>query len=191
VILQEAQRTKQIVQNLLSFARQMPPQRSAVQLNSILRRTMQLRAYDFHSHGIDIVEHLDEELPEGDGRCPPVTAGVSHILNNAYDAVHEVGAPRVSRSLSTKAGESVEVSFRDNGDGISQPDKVFDPFFTTKEVGKGNRPRPEYCYGIVKEHGGEIHCHNNLGGQGATFVCACPPLRTRFLELWPQELIPK
>src|SRR5579872_6368856 len=39
VILQEAQRTKQIVQNLLSFARQMPPQRSAVQLNSILRRT--------------------------------------------------------------------------------------------------------------------------------------------------------
>ncbi|MGA9509817.1 MAG: PAS domain S-box protein, partial [Candidatus Sulfotelmatobacter sp.] len=42
VILQEAQRTKQIVQNLLSFARQMPPQRNAVQLNLILRRTIQL-----------------------------------------------------------------------------------------------------------------------------------------------------
>src|SRR5712692_8782054 len=64
VILQEAQRTKQIVQNLLSFARQMPPQRSAVQLNSILRRTMQLRSYDFHSHGVEVIEHLDEELPE-------------------------------------------------------------------------------------------------------------------------------
>jgi nitrogen-specific signal transduction histidine kinase len=63
VILQEAQRTKQIVQNLLSFARQMPPQRSAVQLNAILRRTMQLRSYDFNSHGVDVVEHLDEELP--------------------------------------------------------------------------------------------------------------------------------
>src|SRR6478735_4075018 len=47
VILQEAQRTKQIVQNLLSFARQMPPQRVPVQLNAILRRTVQLRAYDF------------------------------------------------------------------------------------------------------------------------------------------------
>ena len=47
VILQEAQRTKQIVQNLLSFARQMPPQRKPVQINTILRRTMQLRAYDF------------------------------------------------------------------------------------------------------------------------------------------------
>src|SRR5207237_5569672 len=41
VILQEAQRTKQIVQNLLSFARQVPPQRKAVQLNAILRRTVQ------------------------------------------------------------------------------------------------------------------------------------------------------
>src|SRR5256886_16984427 len=63
VILQEAQRTKQIVQNLLSFARQMPPQRNALQLNSILRRTIQLRSYDFNSHGIDVIEHLDESLP--------------------------------------------------------------------------------------------------------------------------------
>ena len=44
VILQEAQRTKQIVQNLLSFARQMPPQRKALQFNPILRRTVQLRS---------------------------------------------------------------------------------------------------------------------------------------------------
>src|SRR5213082_351376 len=49
VILQEAQRTKLIVQNLLSFARQMPPQRKQVQLNLILRRTVQLRSYDFTS----------------------------------------------------------------------------------------------------------------------------------------------
>jgi len=64
VILQEAQRTKQIVQNLLSFARQMPPQRKPVQLNGILRRTVQLRAYDFNSHGVEIIEQLDEGLPQ-------------------------------------------------------------------------------------------------------------------------------
>src|SRR5450631_3974252 len=63
VILQEAQRTKQIVQNLLSFARQMPPQRKPVQLNVILRRTIQLRAYDFHSRGVAVTEHFDEDLP--------------------------------------------------------------------------------------------------------------------------------
>src|SRR6202162_6447743 len=59
VILEQAQRTKQIVQNLLSFARQMPPQRRPVQLNTILNRTVQLRSYDFHSHGVTVIEHLE------------------------------------------------------------------------------------------------------------------------------------
>src|SRR5579862_1458047 len=174
VILQEAQRTKQIVQNLLSFARQMPPQRSAVQLNSILRRTMQLRSYDFHSHGIEVIEHLDEDLPEVMGDAHQLQQVFLNILNNAYDAVHEVGRPARIEIMSTKAGDAVEVSFRDNGYGISHPDKVFDPFFTTKEIGKGTGLGLSICYGILKEHGGDIHCHNNVGGQGATFIVRLP-----------------
>ena len=174
VILQEAQRTKQIVQNLLSFARQMPPARTAVQLNAILRRTMQLRSYDFHSHGIEVIEHLDEELPEVMGDAHQLQQVFLNILNNAYDAVHEIGRPARIEIMSTKAGESVEVSFRDNGEGISDPTKVFDPFFTTKEVGKGTGLGLSICYGIVKEHGGDIHCHNNTVGQGATFIVRLP-----------------
>jgi PAS domain S-box-containing protein len=174
VILQEAQRTKQIVQNLLSFARQMPPQRNAVQLNLILRRTVQLRSYDFNSHGIDIVEHLDEELPEVVGDAHQLQQVFLNILNNAYDAVHESGRPARIEIMTTKAGDSVEVSFRDNGYGISNPDRIFDPFFTTKEVGKGTGLGLSICYGIVKEHGGEILCHNNSDGQGATFIVRFP-----------------
>lgn len=174
VILQEAQRTKQIVQNLLSFARQMPPQRIAVQLNLILRRTMQLRSYDFHSHGVEVTEHLDEDLPEVMGDAHQLQQVFLNILNNAYDAVHEVGRPARIEIMSTKAGDIVEVSFCDNGNGISHPDKIFDPFFTTKEVGKGTGLGLSICYGIVKEHGGEILCHNNLGGQGATFIVRLP-----------------
>ena len=175
VILQEAQRTKQIVQNLLSFARQMPPQRSSVQLNMILRRTIQLRSYDFNSHGIDVVEHLDEELPEVMGDAHQLQQVFLNILNNAYDAVHEVGG-RLARIviMSTKAGDAVEVSFCDNGNGVTHPDKIFDPFFTTKEIGKGTGLGLSICYGILKEHGGEILCHNNAGGQGATFVVRLP-----------------
>ena len=175
VILQEAQRTKQIVQNLLSFARQMPPQRSPVQLNSILRRTIQLRSYDFNSHGVEVIEHLDEELPEVMGDAHQLQQVFLNILNNAYDAVHEVGG-RLARIeiMSTKAGDAVEVSFRDNGNGITHPDKIFDPFFTTKEIGKGTGLGLSICYGIVKEHGGEILCHNNTGGQGATFIVRLP-----------------
>jgi two-component system NtrC family sensor kinase len=174
VILQEAQRTKQIVQNLLSFARQMPPQRNAVQLNQILRRTIQLRSYDFNSHGVDIVEHLDEGLPDVNGDAHQLQQVFLNILNNAYDAVHEVGRPARIEIMSTKAGNAVEVSFRDNGYGISNPDRIFDPFFTTKEVGKGTGLGLSICYGIVKEHGGEILCHNNTDGQGATFIVRFP-----------------
>jgi two-component system NtrC family sensor kinase len=174
VILQEAQRTKQIVQNLLSFARQMPPQRNPVQLNLILRRTIQLRSYDFNSHGVDVIEHLDEGLPDIIGDAHQLQQVFLNILNNAYDAVHEVGRPARIEIMTTKAGDAVEVSFCDNGYGISHPDRIFDPFFTTKEVGKGTGLGLSICYGIVKEHGGEILCHNNADGQGATFIVRFP-----------------
>jgi PAS domain S-box-containing protein len=170
VILQEAQRTKQIVQNLLSFARQMPPQRNPVQLNPILRRTIQLRSYDFASHGVDVIEHLDEGLPDIVGDAHQLQQVFLNILNNAYDAVHEIGRPARIEIMTTKADNAVEVSFCDNGHGISNPDRIFDPFFTTKEVGKGTGLGLSICYGIVQEHGGEILCHNNPDGQGATFV---------------------
>jgi signal transduction histidine kinase len=94
VILQEAQRTKQIVQNLLSFARQMPPQRQPVQLNSILQRTVHLRSYDFISHGIQVVERLDEDLPNVIGDSHQLQQVFLNILNNAYDAVRETARSR-------------------------------------------------------------------------------------------------
>src|SRR4030081_619124 len=112
VILQEAQRTKQIVQNLLSFARQMPPQRNPVQLNVILRRTIQLRSYDFNSHGVEVVEHLDEGLPDIIGDAHQLQQVFLNILNNAYDAVHAVGRPARIEIMTAKAGDAVEVSFR-------------------------------------------------------------------------------
>ncbi len=174
VILQEAQRTKQIVQNLLSFARQMPPQRNPVQLNLILRRTIQLRSYDFNSHGVEIIEHLDEGLPDVIGDAHQLQQVFLNILNNAYDAVHEIGRPARIEIMTTKVGDAVEVSFTDNGYGISHPDRIFDPFFTTKEVGKGTGLGLSICYGIVKEHAGEILCHNNVDGPGATFIVRFP-----------------
>jgi two-component system NtrC family sensor kinase len=176
VILQEAQRTKQIVQNLLSFARQMPPQRKPVELNSILRRTLQLRAYDFQSHGVEVVEELDQELPSVIGDSHQLQQVFLNIVNNAYDAVRETGRPARIEIKTASRGGLVEVSFRDNGHGISHPDRIFDPFFTTKEVGKGTGLGLSICYGIVHEHGGEIVCHNNADAQGATFVVRFPAI---------------
>ena len=174
VILQEAQRTKQIVQNLLSFARQMPPQRKPVQVNAILRRTVQLRAYDFHSRGVEVVEQLDEQLYPVIGDAHQLQQVFLNILNNAYDAVRDTGRAARIEIRTGNRGNLVEISFRDNGHGISNPERIFDPFFTTKEIGKGTGLGLSICYGIVREHGGEIACHNNSDGQGATFIVRLP-----------------
>jgi two-component system NtrC family sensor kinase len=174
VILQEAQRTKQIVQNLLSFARQMPPQRQPLQLNSILQRTVHLRSYDFISHGIEVIERLDESLPEVVGDSHQLQQVFLNILNNAYDAVREAARPARIEITSSRGEGWVEISFRDNGTGIIDPERIFDPFFTTKDVGKGTGLGLSICYGIVREHGGEILCHNNPDSVGATFIVRLP-----------------
>jgi PAS domain S-box-containing protein len=182
VILQEAQRTKQIVQNLLSFARQMPPQRKPVQLNPILKRTIQLRSYDLQSRGVSVTERLKDHLPFVVGDAHQLQQVFLNILNNAYDAVREAGqGARIEISTSC-TDNYVEVSFRDNGPGISHPDRIFDPFFTTKQVGEGTGLGLSICYGIVKEHGGEILCSNNTDDKGATFVVRLP-IVTEFASL--------
>ncbi|GAC1513683.1 MAG: hypothetical protein NVS1B11_26760 [Terriglobales bacterium] len=176
VILQEAQRTKQIVQNLLSFARQMPPQRKPVQLNAVLRRTVQLRAYDFHSRGVEIIEQLDQDLPYVIGDAHQLQQVFLNIMNNAYDAVREAARDARIAIMTARSGAFVEISFRDNGHGISQADRIFDPFFTTKEIGKGTGLGLSICYGIVREHGGEILCYNNADTEGATFIVRLPAI---------------
>jgi two-component system NtrC family sensor kinase len=174
VILQEAQRTKQIVQNLLSFARQMPPQWKPVHLTPILQRTIQLRAYDFHSRGVAVTEKYDDSLPLVMGDSQQLQQVFLNILNNAYDAVSDSGPGARIEISSYRKEDFVEVSFRDNGYGIAQPERIFDPFFTTKQVGKGTGLGLSICYGIMREHGGEIFCSNNAGESGATFTVRFP-----------------
>jgi two-component system NtrC family sensor kinase len=152
----------------------MPPQRRPVQLNTILSRTVQLRAYDLHSRGVEVVEQFDPELPQAIGDAHQLQQVFLNILNNAYDAVRDTGRPARIEIETTNLGDFVEVLFRDNGHGISFPERIFDPFFTTKEIGKGTGLGLSICYGIVHEHGGEVLCHNNAGGEGATFVVRLP-----------------
>ena len=76
VILQEAQSTRVIVQNLLSFARQMPAQREPAAGEPVLRQTMKLRAYDFSNHGVELIEKYAAEISHSYGRSAPAAAGV-------------------------------------------------------------------------------------------------------------------
>jgi signal transduction histidine kinase len=174
IILHETQRTKDIVQDLLSFARQRPVQRELVQLNNVLRQTIKLRSYDFASHGVEVTESFEDDLAPALGDAQQLQQVFLNILNNAYDAVQESGQ-RGHIAISTKRnGESLEVAISDNGTGITDPQRIFDPFYTTKQVGKGTGLGLSICYGIVRAHGGEIQCWNNDTAAGSTFLVRVP-----------------
>ena len=174
VIVHESQRTREIVQNLLSFARQTEPNRQLVNVNQILRRTIALRSYDMSSRGIECSEHFYSKLPEIVADAHQLQQVFLNILNNACDAVCE-GRRHGKIVITTEAtASSVEVKFSDNGTGINNPDRIFDPFYTTKDVGKGTGLGLSICCGIVREHCGEILCFNNQDSPGATFVIRLP-----------------
>jgi two-component system NtrC family sensor kinase len=174
IILQETQRTKDIVQDLLSFARQRPVQRELVQIHTVLRQTIKLRSYDFASHGVEVMEEFEEALPPALGDVQQMQQVFLNILNNAYDAVQEAGRRGSIKIQTRRLGEMIEVAITDNGTGITDTQRIFDPFYTTKQAGKGTGLGLSICYGIVRAHGGEIQCWNNEDGAGSTFVVRIP-----------------
>jgi two-component system NtrC family sensor kinase len=174
IILQETQRTKDIVQDLLSFARQRPVQRELVQVNAVLRQTIKLRSYDFASHGVEVSEHFDDELMPALGDSQQLQQVFLNILNNAYDAVQDAGQRGHIDLRTERRGEMIEIKFTDNGTGLTDPERIFDPFYTTKQAAKGTGLGLSICYGIVRAHGGEILCWNNEDKGGSTFVVRIP-----------------
>jgi PAS domain S-box-containing protein len=174
IILQETQRTKDIVQDLLSFARQRPVQRELVQVNQVLRQTIKLRGYDFASHGVEVIEEFEERLAPALGDAQQLQQVFLNILNNAYDAVQEAGQRGRINIRTARSEDTIEVAISDNGTGIADPQRIFDPFYTTKQASKGTGLGLSICYGIVRAHGGEIQCWNNDSLVGSTFVVRIP-----------------
>ncbi len=174
IILQETQRTKDIVQDLLSFARQRAVKRELVNVVAILKQTTKLRSYDLQSHGVEVIEEYDEKLPAVMGDAQQLQQVFLNILNNAYDAIEESGRTGKIFLKTAAAGGSIEIRLADNGTGIIDVERIFDPFYTTKQTGKGTGLGLSICYGIVRAHGGEIQCWNNADGVGSTFAIRIP-----------------
>ncbi|HEV2491178.1 MAG TPA: ATP-binding protein [Candidatus Acidoferrales bacterium] len=177
IVLKEAERTKEIVQNLLRFARQMPSRRERLDARDILHQVVQLRTYGAASEGVEVIERTGPDVPPIFGDADQLQQVFLNILNNAYDAVREVKhTGRIEISTAERSG-MLEIVIRDNGTGVSETERIFEPFYTTKEVGKGTGLGLSICYGIVREHGGEIMCVNNTDGPGCTFVVRFPIAR--------------
>jgi signal transduction histidine kinase len=194
-IRDQARRTKTLVGNLLSFARQVPPERTLLDINTVVNNAIQLRSLE-RSQKTRIELQLESVLPGVRGDGNQLMQVFFNIVNNGMDAMesHEGGVLTVKTA---RDRGNVIILFSDTGPGIKEPHRVFDPFYTTKPVGKGTGLGLSICFGIVQEHAGKIMCYNGQNG-GAVFrvelpaVLAALPVREPHLAgATPLPLPPK
>jgi two-component system NtrC family sensor kinase len=177
-ILQQARRTKALVNNLLTFAKQTPVRLAAVDVNALSDKALQLHSFEITRNNIMVHRSLEAGLPSVAGDENQLLQVCMHVLGNAIDALSEVNGRERTISIVTALGDGV-VSWTctDNGPGVANPKQIFDPFFTTKPVGKGTGLGLSTSYGIIREHRGTIECRNVRGG-GAEFSFTIPINRT-------------
>ena len=183
-IREQARRTKELVTNLLSFARQVPAEKQLLDLNTVLSGAVQLRNLDLREKNIRIELENRSILPAVRGDPNQLLQVFYHLISNGVDAMESAGGGvLLIRTLRERA--LVVIEFSDTGPGMKEPDKVFDPFYTTKAVGKGTGLGLSICYGVMQEHGGSIAGFNRPEG-GCTFRLELPAV----MAVFPQPAVP-
>jgi len=171
-IRDQARRTKTLVGNLLSFARQVPTERTLLDINTVVTNAVQLRTLDLRTGTVRIELQLESVLPGVRGDGNQLMQVFFNLISNAVDAMEAAeGGVLTIKTMRDRA--YVVVLFLDTGPGVKEPHRVFDPFYTTKPVGKGTGLGLSICFGIVQEHSGRIHCYNRQEG-GAAFRIELP-----------------
>ncbi len=175
VIYSEAQRTAEVVKHLLTFARKHAPVKQLVNINSIIEKVLELRAYEQRVSNIQVNTKLAPDLPEITADYFQLQQVFLNIIINAEHFMIEAHNRGTLTIITERTGDIIRASFTDDGPGISKENlgHLFDPFFTTKEVGKGTGLGLSICHGIITEHHGQIYAESELG-KGAIFVVGLP-----------------
>lgn len=178
-IYQEAERARRIVKNLLYFARENKPDRSVVNVNEIVERTIALRSYELKIKSIRVQTDLAANLPRTMADPYQLQQVVLNLLMNAEQALFESrgrGLVKI-RTWHSRRGSMgrIFLEISDNGPGIPAEiaSRIFDPFFTTKPPGMGTGLGLSIVYGIIRQHDGEISFESE-SGSGAKFIIELP-----------------
>lgn len=174
VIDRNAEACRQIVEGLLSFARQGATRKVKAQLGEHLTRIMGMVEKQFKKAGITLETRLDPDTPEFHFDPERINQVFMNLLMNARQAMPMGGTITVSTTYHPER-RCVEAMVRDTGSGICPEnlDKIFNPFFTTKQPGRGTGLGLSVSFGIIKEHGGEITVES-VPGNGSTFIVRLP-----------------
>jgi len=167
---------REVVENLLSFARLGNEGSEYANLNDSLAEIIKVVRHTLEMNDIELVTEWEQMLPMVKGDCRQLQQVFLNLINNAAFAMAEGGRllirTRFDRTLKKAVAE-----FIDNGPGIASEnlDHIYEPFFTTKPEGEGTGLGLFVSYGIISKFGGTIECSSRTQNstntpQGTTFT---------------------
>jgi signal transduction histidine kinase len=170
-----AQRVVDIMNNLVTFAKQQKLERTYINVNDIIESTLKMRDYPLEDNNITVTTQLDPALPSTMADATLLQQAFLNLVINAETAMklaHGRGTLLIKTGL---IGNTIQISFTDDGPGIAEANLIhlFDPFFSTREIGQGTGLGLSVCYGIITEHNGQIYAKSQLG-KGSVFTAELP-----------------
>jgi signal transduction histidine kinase len=179
-IVDEAKRMRETVQRLLEFWRPPVKREESVNVGSLVRELAKECEAKLESRGVRLMMQVAEDAPAVRGSRERLRQMLEHLLNNAAQAIgahQQPGADGMREdAIRVTVGHdarAVQMIVSDTGPGFREPGRVFDLFYTTQAPGQGDGLGLSICYGIVREHGGEISAFN-LHPRGAAVVVELP-----------------
>ncbi len=166
---------KGIVDRLLSFSRKNKDEKEAVNINSVIKSSLELIELEINKSKIKVIYEPASGLPDVVANYLDLQQVFLKILNNSCYAVNKKNGPNKKIIIKTEYDKkTVRVIFQDNGPGIPEENlsRIFEPLFTTKQNGEGSGLGLSICFEIVKSHGGDIFAGNT--GNGACFIVELP-----------------
>jgi len=178
LIVEEANRCKNIVSNLLNFARQGKLNLTEFDLTESITEVLKPFTFDSEYKKIDFKFNILKNGYKMTGDEDQLRQVFINVIKNACEAMTESEKKELTINISSDQNNFI-VEISDTGNGIPKENqsKVFTPFFTTKNIGKGTGLGLAISYGIIKMHKGNIN-FTSEPGKGTTFKITLPKHQT-------------
>jgi signal transduction histidine kinase len=174
-IHEAAEQARGIVRGLLTFARQQPLERRAIDVAQLIDKVLKVTGADLQLARVTVAKPIEPDLPPlwaDEGQLQQVLV---NLVTNARQAMSDMVGERRLRITVTRAdAERLRIAVEDTGPGI-KPEllpHIFDPFVTTKGA-EGTGLGLSISYGIIQEHQGELSVES-APGRGARFTIELP-----------------
>jgi PAS domain S-box-containing protein len=170
--LSETVRLTDLLRKMLSFSKPDEEEKQPTDVNTILDEILLLVRKQLMENSIRISSSFAGDLGKVYASKNQLRQVFLNMISNARHAMPDGG----TLSIKTEAkGDTIYIEITDSGTGIREEDmdKIFDAFFTTKDSVKDVGLGLSVCYGIVREHGGNIQVSSKLAS-GTTFTIILP-----------------